>query len=137
MPCEKEIKPARMAIFLFTKIGLKEAFYKSMSKKVFKRNLRAEYGIECIAMSIMELVKERVSRRLYDDMLDYLLGFEQEMQLEIADNLLDSVNEGWEHYVGIRHIDQKMKCFYMLVDEEMGRNLVTKKQKMECYEENF
>lgn len=108
-----------------------------MSKKVFKRNLRAEYGIECIAKSIMELVKERVSRRLYDDMLDYLLGFEQEMQLEIADNLLDSVNEGWEHYVGIRHIDQKMKCFYMLVDEEMGRNLVTKKQKMECYEEDF
>lgn len=87
--------------------------------KVFARDMRQECQIDCTARSVMEIVEEHVSPKLYEDMMDYLLGFDDDMQLVIADNLLDAVCYGWEHYIGIRHIDTKMKSFYLLIEEEM------------------
>ena len=87
--------------------------------KVFARDMRHECEIDCTAHSVMEIVEEHVSPALYEDMMDFLLGFTDDMQLEIADNLLDAVCYGWEHYIGIRHIDTKMKSFYLLIEEEM------------------
>lgn len=81
--------------------------------------MRHECHIDGIAKSVMECIKGRVSKKLYDDMLDYLLGFKDDMQLEIANNLLDAVCHGWEHYIGIPHIDNIMKNFYFLIAEEM------------------
>ena len=88
-------------------------------KKVFNHHMRAQCPIDGVAQSVMECVEPKVSKKLYQDMTDYLLGFNEDMQLEIADNLLDAVCHGWEHYVGIRHIDTKMKSFYLLIEEEM------------------
>lgn len=87
--------------------------------KVFKRNMRHECHIDVTAKSVMECIEGRISDKLYQDMMDYLLGFTDDMQLVIADNLLDAVCHGWEHYIGIPHIDNKMKSFYLLIEEEM------------------
>lgn len=87
--------------------------------KVFNRNMRPECRIDGTAQSVMECIEGRVSDKLYQDMKDYLLGFTDDMQLEIADNLLDAVCHGWQHYIGIPHIDTKMKSFYFLIEEEM------------------
>ena len=87
--------------------------------KVFNRDMRPECHIDGIAQSVMECVEGRVSDKLYQDMMDYLLGFTDDMQLEIADNLLDAVCHGWQHYIGIPHIDNKMMGFYMLIEHEM------------------
>ena len=88
-------------------------------KKVFNRNMRPKCTIDCTAQSVMECIEERVSNKLYEDMMDYLLGFNDDMQLEIADNLLDAVCYGWEHYIGISHIDTQMRSFYLLIEKEM------------------
>jgi hypothetical protein len=90
--------------------------------KVFKRNMRPECHIDGTAKSVMECIEGRVSDELYQDMMDYLLGFTDDMQLEIADNLLDAVCSGWEHYINIPHIDTKMKSFYLLIEEEMNHS---------------
>ena len=87
--------------------------------KVFARDIRQECHIDGTARLVMQMVQDYVSPVLYEDMMDYLLGFNEGMQLEIADNLLDAVYYGWEHYIGIRHIDTKMKSFYLLIEEEM------------------
>ena len=87
--------------------------------KVFNRDMRPECHIDVTAQSVMECIEGRVSDELYQDMMDYLLGFTDDMQLEIADNLLDAVCHGWEHYIGIRHIDNIMKNFYFLINEEI------------------
>ena len=87
--------------------------------KVFNRNMRPECNIDCTALSIMECIEGRVSKKLYEDMMDFLLGFSDDMQLEIADNFLDAVCYGWEHYIGIRHIDNIMKNFYFLIETEI------------------
>ena len=89
-------------------------------KRILKKEMRAEGSIFCVAESVLENVEERVSKELYDEMTDYLYGFTDDMQLEIADDLLDAVCHGWEHYIGIRHIDQKLKYFYQLIDKEVG-----------------
>ena len=90
--------------------------------KVFNRDMRPECRIDGTAQFVMECVKGRVSEKLYHDMKDYLLGFTDDMQLEIADNLLDAVCSGWEHYINIPHIDTKMKNFYLLIEEEMNHS---------------
>ena len=86
---------------------------------VFVIDMKADCHIDCTAQSLMEIVEGCVSTKLFEDMMDYLLGFTDDMQLEIADNFLDAVCHGWEHYVGIRHIDNAMKSFYVLINEEM------------------
>ena len=88
-------------------------------KKVFNRDMRPECPIDGTAQTVMECIEGRISDKLYRDMMDFLLGFNDDMQLEIADNLLDAVCSGWEHYIGIRHIDQKLKSFYQRIDEEV------------------
>ena len=104
---------------------MEEFFKKAMmsapkrEKKIYNRNMRVECHIDCTAESVMECIGECVSQKLYEDMMDYLLGFNDDMQLEIADNLLDAVCYGWEHYIGIHHIDMKLKSFYLLIEEEM------------------
>ena len=90
------------------------------NKKVFNCNMRAQCRIDITAQSVMECVEPRVSKKLFQDMMDYLLGFTDDMQLVIADNLLDAVCHGWEHYISIPHIDNKMKSFYLLIGEEVG-----------------
>ena len=88
-------------------------------KKIFKRDMRHECSIDVTAKSVMECIEGRVSEKLYQDMMAFLFGFTENMQLEIADNLLDAVCHGWKHYINIPHIDNKMKGFYLLIEEEM------------------
>ena len=88
-------------------------------KKIFMRDMKAECTIDGTARFVMECIEGRVSDALYQDMMDYLLGFNEDMQLEIADNLLDAVCHGWEHYINIPHIDNIMKNFYFLINEEI------------------
>ena len=90
--------------------------------KVFNSDMRPECHIDGTAQFVMECIEGRVSEKLYQDMMDYLLGFTDDMQLEIADNLLDAVCSGWEHYINIPHIDTKMKSFYLLIEEEMNHS---------------
>ena len=87
--------------------------------KVFNRDMRPECHIDVTAQSVMECVEERVSKKLYEDMMDFLLGYSDDMQLVIADNFLDAVCYGWKHYIGIHHIDNIMRNFYFLINEEM------------------
>ena len=91
--------------------------------KVFNRDMRPECPIDVTAQSVMECIEGRVSDKLYQDMMDYLLGFTDDMQLEIADNLLDAVCYGWEHYIHIPHIDNNMKGFYMMIEHEMTHQI--------------
>ena len=91
--------------------------------KVFNRDMRPECHIDVTAQSVMECVEGRVSDKLYQDMMDYLLGFTDDMQLEIADNLLDAVCHGWQHYINITHIDNIMKNFYFLINEEITHQI--------------
>ena len=92
-----------------------------MNKKIFKNDLSMQFEIDDAAYSVFVNIEGRVNDELYNQMYDYMLGFDKEMQLVIADNLLDAVIYGWEHYTYIDHVDDKLKSFYLLIDKELGR----------------
>jgi hypothetical protein len=110
-------------------INMKEIFERAAKaepkreRKIFNRDVRPEYSIDGTAKSVMECIEGRVSEELYQDMMTYLLGYSDNMQLEIADNLLDAVCYGWRHYIGIPQIDMIMHVFYILIEDEVNQQV--------------
>ena len=58
------------------------------------KDLSMQFEIDDVAYSVFVNIEGRVNDELYNQMYDYMLGFDKEMQLVIADNLLDAVIYG-------------------------------------------
>lgn len=88
--------------------------------KVINQNLSGEFSVEPVSASIMELLEGRVSPELQKSMELMLLGFNDEMQLEIADNLLDFACGHVIHTTGCPSADCVLMACYMWIAEEQG-----------------
>lgn len=88
--------------------------------KVIKQNLRYEHSIEGGAMSILEIIKKRVSPELFETLNDLLLGFNDAMQLEMADNLLDFTHGHVIHTTGCPSADYVLDICYASIAAEHG-----------------
>ena len=88
--------------------------------RMIDQNLKDEYNHDGTAMSVIENLEDRVSVALYDMIRDMLLGFEEGMQLEIADNLLDFVTKHVIHTTGCPSADFILEACYILIAEEQG-----------------
>lgn len=91
--------------------------------KYYEQNLRAQFPIDGTSASVLQCLEGRVSDRLISDMREYLLGYSDDMQLEIADNLLDCATGQSIHYTGLKYIDRMLKAFYLLIFEEQGKDI--------------
>ena len=88
--------------------------------RVIDQNLKGEYNHDGTAMSVIENLEDRVSVALYDMIRDMLLGFEEGMQLEIADNLLDFTVKHVIHTTGCPSADYILEACYRWIAEEQG-----------------
>ena len=88
--------------------------------RVIDQNLKGEYNHDVTAMSVIENLEDRVSVALYDMIRDMLLDFEEGMQLEIADNLLDFVTLHVIHTTGCPSADYVLEACYRWIAEEQG-----------------
>ena len=61
-----------------------------MNKKIFMNDLSMQFEIDDAAYSVFVNIEGRVNDELYNQMYGYMLGFDKEMQLVIADYLLDA-----------------------------------------------
>lgn len=86
--------------------------------KVINNDLRPMYGYEGAGMLVMPYVEPRVSASLYSTMLDCLRGFNEDMQLVIADNLLDFVCGYSVHFTNIPHVGAILSYLYKRILEE-------------------
>ena len=57
--------------------------------KVYEQDLTYQFGVDGTAQYVMECLEDKVSPKLLDVLNAMLLGFNDDMQLEIADDLLD------------------------------------------------
>ena len=57
--------------------------------KEFYNDLRDQNPIDSVAQTVLENVKTRITDDLYNDIVESLRGFTEEIQLEIADDILD------------------------------------------------
>lgn len=88
--------------------------------KYFEMDYSSEYGIDAIALSVLECLEDKVSDELWHFLYKILLGFNNEMQLEIADDLLDFAYRQMIHTTGCFSADAALITCYKLIAEEKG-----------------
>lgn len=88
--------------------------------RVIDRNLKNEYNFDSTALMVLGNLEDRVSIQIYDMIRDMLLGFEDGMQLEIADNLLDFTVKHVIHTTGCPSADYILEACYRWIAEEQG-----------------
>ena len=88
--------------------------------RVIDRDLKNEYNFDSTALMVLGNLEDRVSIELYDMIRDMLLGFEEGMQLEIADNLLDFAVMHVIHTTGCPSADYILEACYRWIAEEQG-----------------
>ena len=88
--------------------------------KVYEQDLTYQFGIDGTAQDVMECLKEKVSPALLDTLNAMLLGFNDDMQLEIADDLLDFAYGQMVHTTGCPSADAVLYACYTWIAEEKG-----------------
>jgi hypothetical protein len=74
-------------------------------EKTISQNLSDEFGIDERASRIMKLVKDEVSEDLFNSLIQELQGFCPQMQIEMAEDLLDFALGHVVHTTGCRSVD--------------------------------
>ena len=88
--------------------------------RLIDRDLKSEYNFDSTALMVLGNLEGRVSVELCDMIRDMLLGFEESMQLEIADNLLDFATMHVIHTTGCPSADYVLEACYRWIAEEQG-----------------
>ena len=96
---------------------------KFVKVKVIEQDLRSEQEMETVAESLIEFLDGKVSAELQVIIMEMMLGFSREMQLEIADDLLDFAYENVVQTTGCWSADKVLKTCYEWIAEEQGFKL--------------
>lgn len=91
--------------------------------KVYEQDLTYQFSVDGIAQYVMECLEDKVSPELLELLNAMLLGFNDDMQLEIADDLLDFAHGHVVHTTGCWSADAVLKSCYEWIAEEHGFKL--------------
>ena len=86
--------------------------------KEFYNDLRDQNPIDSVARTVLENVKTRITDDLYNDIVESLRGFSEEIQLEIADDVLDYVCNKWVHKTNLKSVDTLLFWMYARIKEQ-------------------
>ena len=88
--------------------------------KVYEQDLIYQFSVDGTAQYVMECLEDKVSPKLLDVLNAMLLGFNDDMQLEIADDLLDFAYGQVVHTTGCPSADAVLNACYTWIAEEKG-----------------
>ena len=88
--------------------------------KAYEQDLTYQFGVDGTAQYVMECLEDKVSPKLLDVLNAMLLGFNDDMQLEIADDLLDFAYGQVVHTTGCPSADAVLNACYTWIAEEKG-----------------
>lgn len=91
--------------------------------KVIEQDLRDGFSIESVSMRVMDCLEDKVSPDLLELLKQMLLGFNDDMQLEMADDLLDFAHGHVVHTTGCLSADAVLEACYGWIAAEHGINL--------------
>ncbi len=77
------------------------------------------YDVDSTAARVMRYVKHRISRELYEYLLQILVPYTSRVQLDMAENILDFVNDIPVQNIGYQSADQVLEYCYRLIAEEI------------------
>ena len=88
--------------------------------KFYEQDLTYQFSVDGIAQDVMECLEDKVSPELLEVLNAMLLGFNDDMQLEIADDLLDFAYGQVVHTTGCPSADAVLNACYTWIAEEKG-----------------
>ena len=83
-------------------------------------DISGEQSIDGTALEIMESLKDCVSKDLFELLKAMLLGFNGDVQLEMADDLLDFAMRQVIHSTGCCSVDVVLEACYRWIAVEQG-----------------
>ena len=83
-----------------------------------REDLRNEFLINRDAKRLLQNAKGLVSKRLLNDMMESLRGLNDKMQLLVVVNIWYCLMEDVLYTTGIKHIDNMLLSYYLLIQEE-------------------
>lgn len=91
--------------------------------KIFYRDLNRGYEPDGFCLYLWDVtMPDWIPENLRADMVDALRGFDEDMALEIADNLIDCWTGLGLHVTGIDHVDELLGRLYMRILSYAHRN---------------
>lgn len=92
-----------------TKVSRKE----DVMTSVYRSDQRCKYMPDEFAEGLLRSTFPKwMPARLRRQAIDALRGFDEDMALEIADDLMDFYTYGVRHYIGIDHVDSMLYSLY-------------------------
>ena len=88
--------------------------------EVVKEDLTPEYSIESASAAMMDILGKKVSLNLLELLNSMLLGFCNEMQLEMADDLLEFAQSHVVNSTGFPSADAVLMACYQWIADEQG-----------------
>ena len=77
------------------------------------------YDVDSTAARVMRYVKHRISKELYEYLLQILVPYTSRVQLDMAENILDYVNDMPVQDIGYQSADEVLEYCYRLIAEEI------------------
>ena len=77
------------------------------------------YDVDSTAARVMRYVKHRISKELYEYLLQILVPYTSRVQLDMAENILDFVNDIPVQDIGCQSADEVLEYCYRLIAEEI------------------
>ena len=91
--------------------------------KIFYRDLNRGYEPDGFCLSLWDVtMPDWIPENLRADMVDALRGFDEDMALEIADNLIDCWTGLGLRVTGIDHVDELLGSLYVRILSYAHRN---------------
>lgn len=94
--------------------------YFTKQVKLVKNNLRIGAKMDGTAKFVMDCLEDKLSPELCKLLNEVLYGFDENMQLEIADNLLDFTCHRVAHMTGCVAVDRMLTTCYLWIGMEKG-----------------
>lgn len=88
--------------------------------EVIEQDLAPQFGIDVEAFQVLQCMADKISPELWNLLYAMLLPFDCDMQMEMADDLLDFICQHVIHTTGCPSADLTLKACYTWIAEEQG-----------------
>lgn len=79
-----------------------------------------QYDVDSDVDCVMEMIREQVSEPMFELLIQMLLPFSKGVQMDMAENLLDFLNDRSQQKTGCASADEALKCCYCWLKEEIA-----------------
>ena len=90
---------------------------------IIEQDRSKDYCTTPIARKLLVCIKSQLSPELWDYLIGMLQGFREDVQIDIADDILDFVNLKMIHMTGFPSIDTVLFACYEQIAQEKGYKL--------------